>query len=205
MKYDLRVRWEVRLIALAVIVAGLLLWLFRPASMPPEVQLRSAASVAGFLLLMAAAGVAAMATVQFWKVLFLPRAAFHATELESLFGKRTVDQVLGLAASTDGLSPSDHKPMGLNHLLDNPTEVVMGQLRSAADYIMLRPGVFVDALFRLAGDAGKPAVERYLAQHQQSNMSQADSVRNTDDALVEVRFFVEQRLNLEPVMNFDSR
>jgi len=129
LEHDSRVLLQVRLIALVVIVAGLLLWLFRPAGIPPAAQLRDAASVAGFLLLIAAgAGVAAMATVQFWKVLFLPRASFHAIELKSLFRGSTV-QVLGLAAPTlkdPDLARSDadlarsRTPKALSHLLDNP-------------------------------------------------------------------------------------
>jgi hypothetical protein len=191
MKVDLIARWQVRLIALVVIVGGLLIWLFRPVGIPPAAQLRDAASVAWFLLGIAAgAGVAAMATVQFWKVLFLPRAAFHDVELKSFFCESTF-QVLGLAGPTpkDAAPAPPPAPKAVEHLLDNPTEVVMGQLRSSADYILLRPQGFEDALRRLAGDAGRVAVERYLEQQKEGPSSK-------DDSLVEVRFFVEQYLNL---------
>src|SRR6266571_1737208 len=204
MKYGKVARLDIKNIALVVIVAGLLLWLLQPVSTPPSAQLRGAASVAGFLLLIAAgAGLAAMATVQFWKVLFQPRAAFHAIELESIFGEST-DQVFGLAAPIqkgDNL-PRPGESEALNHLLDNPTEVVMGQLRSVADYILLRPEGYERALRRLAGDAGAGAIEKYLMQRQESqptNRERESTSRDTGpakDALVEVRFFVEQRLNL---------
>lgn len=197
MKYYHTARRLVSLMPLVVIVLGLLFWLFRPAGIPPVAQLRSAASVAGFLLLIAAAaGIAAMAMVQFWKLLFLPRSAFHAIELRSLFGE-TMVQVLGLAA------PAPHPawprtPDALHYLLDNPTEVVMGQLRSAADFILLRPEGFESALFRLAGDAGKRAVEKYLEQWREATdeSSHDSSTGRLNDALIDVRFFVEQRLNV---------
>jgi hypothetical protein len=197
---------------LALILAGLLSWTLRPAGIPPGDQLRSAASVAGFLILMAAcAGIAAMATVQFWKALFRPRAAFHAAELDSYFGEHTY-QVLGLAAPTRPETGSTVAPALAKrsaYLLDNPTEIVMGQVRSAADYILLRPAGFEAALTRLAGSAGKAAVKEYLAalKPQESETSESkmagqdsakDSVRS-DDALEAVRFFVEQRLNLAHV------
>jgi len=186
-------RSAISLTALVVIVGGLLLWLFRPARGTPAVQFHDAASVAGFLLLIAAgAGVAAMATVQFWKVLFLPRSIFHAAALRSIFGK-SVMQVLGVGAP----GYSDRPQRDLKYFLDNPTEVVMGQLRSAADYVMLRPNGFEEALFRLAGDAGRHSVKDYLDQSsgESGTNSQTDDA-HTDDALVAVRFFVEQHLNL---------
>ena len=213
MKRSQAIRIALSLTWLVVIVGGLLVWLFRPTGTSPEVQLRAAASVAGFLLLIAAgAGVAAMATVQFWKVLFLPRGTFHAGELDSVFGK-SMNQVLGLAGPTQNESTSDYsdslhkysdslrKQESLNYLLDNPTEVLMGQIRSGADYILLRPEGFEDALYRLAGDAGQDSVKKYLAQReeQSTNTSPSDaasSLPRSNDALIEVRFFVEQRLNL---------
>jgi len=203
----------VRYVALVLIVILLSFWLLQPAAIPPAEQLRDAASIAAFLLLIAAsAGVAAMITVQFWKVLFLPRAAFHATELQSLFGTSMV-QVLGLAPPTasciEGTSPprtslgksrashsSPGQPKMLRHLLDNPTEVVMGQLRSAADYIILRPTGFEDALRLLAGNAGCSAVDEYLKQLGLPRADTSDSSSHLNDVVVQVRFFVEQNLNL---------
>jgi len=185
-----------------VVVIALLVWLFQPAGIPPATQLREAASVAGFLLLIAAgAGVAAMATVQFWKLLFLPRAAFHAAELKSLFGTN-VGQVLGLAAPTpEDAAPSPHEPKEFAHLLDTPTEVLMGQLRSTADYILLRPEGFENALYRLGGDAGTKSIKTYLEQRkgledQTDDSGSANRPSSSHDALVEARFFVEQHLNL---------
>ena len=193
--------WLVFLAALAAVVAGLLYLLLRPRSIPPSQQLRDAASVAGYLLLLAAAaGVASMATVQVWKVLLRPRAVFHAAELDSVFAPHT-DAVLGLASPARGPdSPRPEKAEGLatrrHELLDHPTEVVMGQLRSAAEYIMLRPEGFENALRLLAGDAGKDAVDTYLEERKKVRGSgDYKSDRPGDDALVPVRFFVEQRLN----------
>jgi hypothetical protein len=179
----------IRLIPLGIIVTGLLYWLFRPTEIPTTAQLSGAVSVAGSLLLIAAAaGVASMATVQFWKVLFQPRSAFNAMRLQSYFGENAA-QILGVAAPElvyrRSLMRNHSLPKAVDELLDNPTEVVMGQIRSAADYIMLRPQEFKDKdlLFRLAGRAGHDAVGMYLT-------------RGSDDDLVAVRYFVEQRLNL---------
>ncbi len=202
---SLTARWEVRLILLVGIVVGLSygIWGHELKGLPSVAQLLEAASVAGYLLLIAAgAGVAAMATVQVWKALFLPRAAFHAGELELLFGE-TLSQVFGLATPTPDdtkykpESGQSRKPKSLEHLLDNPTEIVMGQIRSAADYIMLRPKGFEEALRRLAGDAGEVAVEAYLSpsKREQQNVP-LDSTVRSNDSLTEVRFFVEQHLNL---------
>jgi hypothetical protein len=189
------------LLALLATIASLLFWLSRRVDLPRVDQLRGAASIAGFLLVIAAtAGVAAMATVQFWKALFQPRSAFHSSELEALFGESLV-QVLGLAgpAANNLESGPSSRPDALNHLLDNPTEIVMGQLRSTADYILLRPKGFEKALSLLAGDAGKSAVQRYLTDgKEQSAIAASDSASlgRSNEALVEVRFFVEQHLNL---------
>jgi hypothetical protein len=179
----------IRLIPLGIIVTGLLYWLFRPTEIPTTAQLSGAVSVAGSLLLIAAAaGVASMATVQFWKVLFQPRSAFNAMRLQSYFGENAA-QILGVAAPElvyrRSLMRNHSLPKAVDELLDNPTEVVMGQIRSAADYIMLRPQEFKDKdlLVRLAGRAGHDAVGMYLT-------------RGSDDDLVAVRYFVEQRLNL---------
>ena len=157
-----------------------------------------------------------MATVQFWKVLFMPRSIFHAAELQSLFGESLVG-MLGLSAPAVNLPDSfpvlslpgsslegaatestAHPPVpvsskGVDYLLDSPTETVMRQIRSVADYIVLRPSGFEDSLYRLAGDAAKPWVQEYL---QQRKMDQVISQNRTNDLLVAVRFFVEQNLNL---------
>jgi hypothetical protein len=203
MRYILAVRKIQSLMALLLIIVGLLFWLFRPVKLPPVDQLRIAASVAWFLLVIAAsAGVAAMATIQFWKALFQPRSAFHSSELEALFGE-SLGQVFGLAGPTLNNLKTDSasKPARLDYLLDNPTEVVMGQLRSTADYILLRPKGFEEALFLLAGAAGKSAVGKYLdAETEQPAIPSSDntttSLGRSNEALVGVRFFVEQHLNL---------
>lgn len=209
--------------------AALLFWLLRPVDAAPEHQLREAASVSGFLLLISlSAGIAAMATVQFWKVLFRPRAAFHSAALSVRFGDH-VGQVLGLegpsafdvpvaASPTTPMSSARRPPTVVTgsvssetryrDLLDNPTELVMGQIRSAADYILLRPTGYEGALRRLVGVAGREAVEAYLGAIRAPKMgaglphaatySRADQSADTvvDDALVALRFFVEQHLNL---------
>ena len=76
----------------------------------------------------------------------------------------------------------------------------MGQLRSTADYILLRPRGFEEALSLLAGTAGKSAVGRYLAEESAPAIAQSNStttsVSRSNEALVEARFFVEQHLNL---------
>jgi len=167
-------------------------------------RFHEAASVAGFLLAIASgAGVAAMATVQFWKILFFPRSVFHSIRLRSIFGD-SMAQVLGLGAprlsesSYDEQFPS-RRPVefrNLKYLLDNPTEVVMGQLRSAADYVVLRPYGFEDALFRLAGPAGRRSVEEYLGKRRAEEENPDNPPSDANEALVAVRFFVEQHLNL---------
>jgi hypothetical protein len=177
---------------ISAIVTGIK-WFLRPAEAPAVAQLGGAASVAGYLLVIAVgAGIAAMATVQFWKVVFRPRGAFHRQQLEREF-RGSLAQVLGVGApqgpprSPEG--PFDGRPTvdPIDELLENPTEVVMGQLRSAADYILVRPEGFESTLEMLAGSAGKEAVRRYLEPH---------PVMESDEALIAVRFFVEQRLNL---------
>jgi hypothetical protein len=180
---------------LAVIMAA---W-FGDAGMPRSDQLRSTAAAAGYLLLVAAcAGVAAMASVQFWKLLFRPRSAFHFVELDKAFGKY-VNHVLGLAPP-DAKTPSesaDESDRG--RLLDNPTEVVMGQVRAGADYLLVNPAGFHDAVYRLAGPAGKTAVGKYLeavAKYEASEKMDKQAATTASEALVAVRFFVDQRLNV---------
>jgi len=186
----LHVRTFVGLCLLATVATGLFAWLIQP-SRPPVAELRDAASIAGFLMALAAAsGVAAMATVQFWKIAFHARYAFHHAQLQRIFGS-SLGEALGFERpSGKGNSvPYRHQSVSLLEFLDNPTEVVMGQLRSVAEYVMLRPEGYEGTLYLFAGPAGKDAVyhllsiDRHLENHR-------------DDAAVAVRFFVEQHLNL---------
>jgi hypothetical protein len=172
---------------------------FRSESMPTSQQLRSTAEAAGYLLLVAAcSGVAAMASVQFWKLLFRPRSAFHARALEDAFGKQ-VDQVLGVAPPdlTDK-APSVTQP-DRGRLLDNPTEVVLGQVRSSADYLLLNPKGFENAIRKLAGPAGGAAVDSYLDAVKNQAASKEPEIKlaaAVNDALVALRFYVDQHLNV---------
>jgi hypothetical protein len=103
--------------------------------LPPAEQLSEAAHLSALLLMLAAAvGAAAMATVQFWKLLFRPRAEFHAKELRAFFGER----VLGLLAKRSA-SGTRSVSQTLAQVLDNPTEVVMGQVRAVAEFALARP------------------------------------------------------------------
>jgi hypothetical protein len=189
-------RFVISAYALIAIVGGLFYWIFRPVETAPLDQLRTAASFLGFLVAIAiGSGIAAMATVQFWKVLFLPRSSFHEYELRALFGEEAFDLLALVAPGTKGeLYYSNRGQM--TSLLDNPTEIVMGQLRSVADYVLIRPDGFERVLFRLAGDVGSKAVDSYLSNRLQQRDSQEPDVGRVNDALVEVRFFVEQRLNI---------
>lgn len=190
-----------------VSVVWLVLLFVREAHIPRADQIGGAAAFAGRLVLLAACvGVAAMATVQFWKVLFHPRADFHAEELRAIFGDRA-DQILGLAApdakDSDGQENSEWpvKPPSPSPLLDTPTEVVMGQIRSTADYILLRPAGFKLAIAKLAGPAGVAAAQSYIAAtatHAANTNTQtkAETAAAVNEELVALRFFVEQHLNV---------
>ena len=194
-------------LALASIVALYVqAWLFSSPDLPPPVQFSGAAAIAGYLLLIAAAtGIASMATVQFWKYLFFPRAAFHARELRAFLGGGSGSDgfggdlmpFLGLAGTEQEHEKYDPR---VRSVLDAPTEVLMGQLRSAADYIMLRPEGFHGTLRDLGGPAGQQAIDEYLRDlsdlRRTAPTSNEDIPELAPDSLVAVRFFVEQHLNL---------
>ena len=184
------------------------LWLVHEGNTPRADQIGSAAAFAGRLVLLAVfVGVAAMASVQFWKAVFHPRGAFHAAQLDKLFGDDT-DRILGVEAPKSVRESRAEIHPGLvrrRYLLDNPTEVVMGQIRSTADYILLRPEGFDSAIAKLAGPAGAGAAASYAAAraaHAANDDSEkkATTAGPVNDALVALRFYVEQHLNVVHTM-----
>jgi hypothetical protein len=203
-----QIRQMVGYYVLALIPLGFAWYVLKASpEVPTEIQLRGASSIAVSLLVLAVCtGIAAMATVQVWKLALKPRAAFHATQLEFQFADQ-LGPILGLARppvpASESLSAEPRAQRSrFEGLLDNPTELVMGQVRSAAEYIMIRPNGYEKALSKLAGSTGEDAVRAYLAKVVGTASDSSPSkdfdaqAMGISEALVPVRFFIEQRLNL---------
>lgn len=184
-----RFRWIHLFIFLIVpaSVVGLIWFLRSPEGVSrPETLAQSARVVADLVLLAAVAGVGSMATVQFWKLLFRPRAAFHRAQIQLAFGEHT-DDLLRLAGP--GFTGSSRAVY--TDLLNSPSEILMGQLGSAAEYAMLNPQEYPDLLSQLAGSSGESAVKHLL------EMSGPDADEDkVSETLYPVRYFVEQNLDL---------
>jgi hypothetical protein len=204
-----------------VAFAAVTAWFLKPSDLPLPEQIREAGRTAAYLLLLSACtGVAAMATVQFWKVAFRPRAAFHARYLDHEFGgdlpvilgmpapppatnaaaARAPDRPAAGAAPTAATTSSSWLQERVPaEILDAPIEILMGQVRAGAEYLMVRPLDFLTPLTRLAGRAGEQAVKHY---HEVANDPRLTEdfegvwASRMNEAMLPVRFHVEQRLNL---------
>lgn len=181
------------LCAIALSAAGILYWLLRPGTAPPAEQFKSTAQLAGFLLLIAIGnGIASMATVQFWKVVFRPRSRFHLLELQAHFPD-SLRKMLGAEPYSGPPPPfaDDYFRYEFGYfsdLLNSPTEVVMGQLRASADHILLHPEGNDFAIFELTGTDSKFQNRYRKAIH--------GNEPDDHEYLATIRFMADQRLNL---------
>lgn len=186
---------------LTAIVAALVAWVIWQPEIPKATQLAEATRVATNLVLLAMlTGVGGMATVQFWKVLFRARGAFHRRELERYFGDdaaHLLDELGEDATSKDGTL---FRP-DLNEVLDSPTEILLAQISALAEHLMLHP-LQVDSVLhrdpypllkRLAGPSGWRAVDNYKSQLSQKQTAESEEAV---DVLSVLRYLVERNLDV---------
>jgi len=191
-----------RWVFVAVVGAAFTAWFVAEPEIPRSAQLAEVARVVANLVLLAMlAGVGGMAMVQFWKVLFRPRGAFHRRELEKYFATDT-DELLRLLGADKGVD--------LAEVLDSPAEILLAQISLAAEHLMLQPWRSEALLSRLAGSLGKEAMALYRSlQPSPESDETADAPRSPQpssesdeaadalsDALSRVRYLVERNLDV---------